>query len=272
MKTNPVFGESNMKTLRFFLKLVVLCALAVLPASAQITLTQHTFTTKNTSGTSVAATFGSTTGAGHLYIVSITCPSGCTLAATPITDTEGNTFCDVRTPANCGSSAGNLITMQGTIGQNFFAKNVVGGTTDAITCTFGGSQVNGMEIWITEITGASTTSPIDQHAEASAATGGNASQDAITTSAMTLSQANEFIYGLMLVASSVSNHGTPYTTLNLSTNGNENEYDITSTCVVRAVSGQQASSGVWWVAGFSVKAATAGASCISKPAYQMSIY
>jgi chitodextrinase len=141
----------------------------------KVTFVQQAAKAITNSGTSLATSFSSKTTAGDLVIVAFD-KSG---TQTPtITDTQGNVFAEIGTE---------LVSPGGARARLYYAKNIKGGA-DTVTVALSKSS-NYIEVYLTEYTGANTSTPIDVQAGKTGNTG------AVTSGNATTTIANEIIYG-----------------------------------------------------------------------------
>jgi len=120
-------------------------------------------------GSSNSVSFTSNPASGDLIMVAVEYTG--TLAATPVTDTLGNTFTHTGTAMTSHGSKKTTV---------YYAKNITGGGADAVTVSFTAATAVS-EVYITEYSGINTTSPIDVTANATGSSSGTASASGTTT-------------------------------------------------------------------------------------------
>ncbi len=151
-------------------------------ASAFVQEATHSVTVAATTN---QVTFSSNTNAGDLIMVAIDYPSAATFPATPVTDSQSDTFTLVATQ---GATTGGKKT------RVYYAKNITGGT-DTVTLTFSASETS--DIYVTEYAGLSTASPLDVQKGTKGNSSGAASSGSATTTV-----AGDLIYGFCFADSS----------------------------------------------------------------------
>ncbi len=147
------------------------------------------------------------TTAGDLLIASIQMwanNSSNTVGAGQISDPSNGTWLDI--DSSEGTTSG-----QNAILRTAYVKSTVGGTFD-VTVAANSSVIDRARIIIHEVSGADTTTPLDQHTiQALVAPG--AGTDAITSGAVTTTANGEYIFGASLTAIAFDTvaHGTNFT-------------------------------------------------------------
>ena len=133
-------------------------------------------------GVSGVATFSGTTAAGNLIAVGVI-RTGSTISS--IVDSAGNTYI----PVGAGELTGGFA-----IGRIYYAKNVTGGTNIAVTVTLASGEFG--HVFAHEVSGADTTSPLDQESQ-NAQSGVGTGTDAVTSGTDTTTTNGQYIFGCM---------------------------------------------------------------------------
>jgi len=164
------------------------------------------------SGTALTVTFDSNVAAGNLIAVLVGWASDSITAA--CSDGLSNSYTDVRNPTT---------VVVGTCrAAMFYAKNITGGAC-TITITFSGSAF--ATVVVHEISGADTSSPLDQSALAAPGYIGT-DADAVTTGNVTTTTAGQYVFGAVYcVNGTAAATGTGFTD-GTGTTGVESEYLI----------------------------------------------
>jgi len=177
--------------LTFFAFSVFCFVLQATPAQAAIAFVQATSSVQSYldgAGTTTA-TFGSSTTAGDLIIVSAYGSGVSTYSTGTISDTAGNTFTFV-TSTNCGCQAAYDVD------NIYYAANIRGGS-DAVKFHWNNTNWNAMEI--DEYSGIATMSPLDQFNASSSI------NTTLSTGNITTTQANELLYsGIIAINASTT--------------------------------------------------------------------
>jgi hypothetical protein len=126
--------------------------------------------------TSITIPFSANTRAGSLIVLGFDANSGAVVSS--VVDTQGNTYVEAGTPQT---------TPGGFTIQVWYAQNIVGGA-DSVTVTYTTAPAE-LELYPTEYSGLSTTSPLDAQAGAIGTAG------AASSGNMTTTVANDLIYG-----------------------------------------------------------------------------
>ncbi len=220
-----------MKRFPFFI------ALLLLPnaASATITVTARCVNGSTTSGNTIACSLTGSTTTGNLIAVQIARNSS-TETISSVSDGGTNTFV-ATTGSPCTKSAG---TARRT--WVYYAKNATGVTNATWTVTFGSTNTNYRKIVVSEISGVSTTAPLDKETCASAT-----SSSVPDPGSTTLSFNNEAILEDSTVSAS-DTVGSTFTSLGINS-GNQAQFKVVT-------------GGAWGVSAF----ATANTDWIAKAA------
>lgn len=162
------------------------------------------FNGSSTTSTTFAVTLGSSVKAGNLLAVSMLWATGAESDFVSIADNLGNTYTLVDHTVANGDPA-----------RTYYAKNILGGSC-TITVTL--NTARGFEtIMVHEISGCSTTSPLDQHV-LNSQSGPSTATDAVTTTNVTTTHDGEYIYGSVFLHNNFADTytaGTGYTRENL---------------------------------------------------------
>jgi hypothetical protein len=210
-------------------------------ATGGIQLIQKNVNGNESTASNISATFTAPNTAGDFVLVSgtIARPAG-TLS---ISDTLGNTYIPVTTPVTD--------TNQDVTSYLWYVPSCKGGTNSVnLTPTVAGA----LEIHISELSGISSTYPVDSFASATG-TGTSASSGAVATTA-----AGELIYGYTFLLNTAA-AGAGFTGLTL-VNGDLDEYEIQSAAGSAAATYTQ-TSGTWFARVATLRPATATLGVIS---------
>jgi hypothetical protein len=202
--------------------LVLFCVgvgLQVPQAHASINLIQATTSPESYLGGAgtTTVTFASNTTAGDLIVVTVGGAGNSSYSTGTISDTEGDTF-NLVTSTNCGCSGDYFVSAQ------YYAANIHGGS-DAVSFHWNSTDWNSLSI--SEFSGVSATSPLDQWSVSS--TNGGTS---VMTGTSTTTSANELLYSSMVgVLSTSTGVSSGWTWASDQTTGNiadGNAYEIVS--------------------------------------------
>lgn len=137
-----------------------------------------------------ALTWNSNTTTGNTIIVSITYNDDTAGTISSVTDSQSNTYNLIGTG---GSSGGDTHT------ASYYAYNITGGTTPTVTVTMSTGD-HDFSMTMREVSGLTTTDPLDKVAEGTTASG--TSHTSATTA--TTTQANELVYATIGLATTAT--------------------------------------------------------------------
>jgi hypothetical protein len=207
--------------------LVVVLGGSALPkdARAAIGFVQSSASVSGATGTSKSATFLNPITTGDL--ITVGCSVDTAASSITVSDTYGNTYTPI------GS-----LKIQGTEqAQLFYAKNIIGGASDSVTCTYDVSAIN-RDIFVHEYAGADRNNPLDVSAYGSGASG-----TALDSGAATTNSASEVLFAFGFCTTCIA-PGTNFTQRVLD-GGDMSEDRITTSVGSYNATMTQSSSGAW---------------------------
>ncbi len=205
-----------------FLILTVFCTVRV--SASTLNVAQRVQGGNTTGSTTLAVTYGSTTGAGSL-LVAVTTAQGSTHNA-PTCGTSGDTF----------TQASSTYNIQGGNYASYWYKKNATANCGTVTFNYGGSYTY-RSGFIYEVTGADTSSPFDQ---ALAANGFVSS--AVSTANFSLAASEEIIFAIVIGTPTIS-PGTGYTGTNFAVTGDATKYFLEEYHIVTANEAATATDG-----------------------------
>jgi len=174
----------------------LLFAFPALPGLAAVSFVQEADQAAR-SVTTVKQAFRASTASGDLLVVGVLYDKS--VAVTGVTDSQGNTYAAVSSPA-----VGTSVSGDATV---YYAKNIKGGS-DTVTVTLS-TAAPFADVYVLEYAGADTASPLD------AATGASGTGSVGNGGAVTTTSANDLIFAICADGGGLPSAGTGFTVRSL---------------------------------------------------------